>query len=71
MADVPGGAPGAQPRETVPQLEQRFETEAAAVIASEGDRAAWEDLRLRWTGRKHGIVRSLLGLTGRPNTYAE
>jgi len=63
MADVPGGAPPAS-RETVPQLEMRFETEAAAVIASKGDRAAWEDLRLRWIGRKHGIVRSLLGMTG-------
>jgi phenylalanyl-tRNA synthetase alpha chain len=42
----------------------RFETEAAAVIAAKGDRAAWEDLRLRWIGRKHGIVRSLLGMTG-------
>jgi phenylalanyl-tRNA synthetase alpha chain len=63
MADVPGGAPPAS-RETIPQLEKRFETEAAAVIASEGARAAWEDLRLRWIGRKHGIVRSLLGLTG-------
>jgi len=63
MADVPGGAPPAS-RETVPQLEMRFEAEAAAVIASKGDRAAWEDLRLRWIGRKHGIVRSLLGMTG-------
>ncbi|HEX3529003.1 MAG TPA: phenylalanine--tRNA ligase subunit alpha [Thermoanaerobaculia bacterium] len=63
MADLPGGAPPAS-RETVPQLAERFETEAAAVIASKGDRAAWEDLRLRWIGRKHGIVRSLLGMTG-------
>ena len=60
MADVPGGASPAS-RETVPQLEKRFESEAAAVIASKSDRAAWEDLRLRWIGRKQGIVRALLG----------
>jgi phenylalanyl-tRNA synthetase alpha chain len=46
--------------ETVPELAQRFATEAAAVA----DRAAWEDLRLRWIGRKQGIVRSLLAMTG-------
>ncbi len=63
MADVPGGAPPAS-RETVPQLEKRFETEAEAMVAAKGDRAVWEDLRLRWIGRKQGIVRSLLGMTG-------
>jgi phenylalanyl-tRNA synthetase alpha chain len=61
MADAPGGAP--PPRETVPDLDKRFDSEAAAV-ASGGDRAAWEELRLRWIGRKQGIVRSLLSLTG-------
>src|SRR3954453_23276033 len=45
---------------TIPELEKRFDSEAAAVAG----RAAWEDLRLRWTGRKQGIVRSLLSLTG-------
>jgi len=45
---------------TVPELAQRFESEAAAVAG----RAAWEELRLRWIGRKQGIVRSLLSMTG-------
>jgi phenylalanyl-tRNA synthetase alpha chain len=60
MADAPGAPSGPSSRETVPELEKRFDSEAAAVA----DRAAWEDLRLRWTGRKQGIVRSLLSLTG-------
>jgi phenylalanyl-tRNA synthetase alpha chain len=45
---------------TVPELAESFESEAAAVA----DRAAWEELRLRWSGRKQGIVRSLLAKTG-------
>lgn len=34
-----------------------FERESAAVT----DRGAWDELRLRWLGRKRGIVRDLLG----------
>ncbi|HKH46627.1 MAG TPA: phenylalanine--tRNA ligase subunit alpha [Thermoanaerobaculia bacterium] len=41
-------------------LSARFEDESSRAA----DRAAWEDLRLRWTGRKQGIVRSLLARTG-------
>ncbi|HRC84499.1 MAG TPA: phenylalanine--tRNA ligase subunit alpha [Thermoanaerobaculia bacterium] len=36
-------------------LTARFEAEAAAVT----DRAAWEALRVAWTGRKQGLLRSL------------
>jgi phenylalanyl-tRNA synthetase alpha chain len=42
------------------ELSERFEREAAAV---EG-RAGWEELRLRWTGRKQGLVRALLARLG-------
>ncbi len=38
----------------------RFEEEASRV----SDRAGWEDLRVRWMGRKQGEVRSLLARTG-------
>ena len=38
------------------ELAEQFRAEAAAVE----DRAAYEALRLKWVGRKHGIVRSLL-----------
>jgi phenylalanyl-tRNA synthetase alpha chain len=41
-------------------LAGRFEEESSRVA----DRAAWEDLRLRWIGRKQGVVRSLLSRTG-------
>ena len=41
-------------------LAQQFEEESSRVA----DRGAWEDLRLRWTGRKQGIIRSLLSQTG-------
>jgi phenylalanyl-tRNA synthetase alpha chain len=41
-------------------LAERFEEEYSQVA----DRAAWEDLRLRWTGRKQGVIRSLLAQTG-------
>lgn len=37
-----------------------FEKEAATV----SDRSAWEELRLRWVGRKKGIVRNLLSRVG-------
>ncbi len=37
-------------------LAGRFEEEAAAV----GDRGGWDELRIRWMGRKQGIVRGLL-----------
>ena len=43
----------------LPQIDEltgRFEREAAGV----SDRAAWEDLRVRWIGRKQGIVRAAL-----------
>jgi phenylalanyl-tRNA synthetase alpha chain len=42
------------------EFSERFEREAAAV---EG-RAAWEELRVRWTGRKQGLVRALLARLG-------
>ena len=54
------GDSGTPSGQSVPELTQRFDSEAAAVTG----RAAWEDLRLRWVGRKQGIVRSLLSLTG-------
>ncbi len=41
-------------------LAREFEEESSQAA----DRAAWEDLRLRWTGRKQGIIRSLLSQTG-------
>jgi phenylalanyl-tRNA synthetase alpha chain len=40
----------------VDELASRFEREAAAV----SDRAAWEELRVRWVGRKQGLVRAAL-----------
>ncbi|HET9228331.1 MAG TPA: phenylalanine--tRNA ligase subunit alpha [Thermoanaerobaculia bacterium] len=40
----------------IDELTERFEREAAGV----SDRAAWEDLRVRWVGRKQGIVRAAL-----------
>ena len=42
------------------ELSARFEREADAV----GERAVWEELRLRWAGRKQGLVRSLLARLG-------
>jgi len=43
----------------LPQIDEltgRFEREATGV----SDRAAWDDLRVRWIGRKQGIVRAAL-----------
>ena len=42
------------------ELSARFEREADAVA----ERAAWEELRLRWAGRKQGLVRALLARLG-------
>ncbi len=47
--------PGSSPRAPDEEL-RRFEQEAAQVA----DRGGWEALRLRWLGRKQGIVRALL-----------
>lgn len=40
---------------------QAFDREASAVR----DRAAWESLRVRWIGRKQGVVRALLAQLGK------
>ena len=55
-----GPAPGAG---AVDELSRRFDDEAAAVERA-GDRPAWEELRLRWLGRKQGVVRDLLAQVG-------
>jgi phenylalanyl-tRNA synthetase alpha chain len=44
----------------IAELRHGFEHEAAVV----SDRRGWEELRLRWVGRKQGIVRDLLARTG-------
>jgi phenylalanyl-tRNA synthetase alpha chain len=54
------GEPGAPGIPEVQKLSLDFEREAAAVA----DRPAWEELRLRWAGRKQGVVRALLGRMG-------
>lgn len=46
--------------ENVEEQLETFAREAAAVA----DREGWEALRLRWLGRKRGIVRGLLGQLG-------
>lgn len=53
----PESAPGL---DEVAACAGRFEEESSQAA----DRAAWEDLRVRWVGRKQGIVRSLLSRTG-------
>ena len=45
------------------ELSQRFDDEAAAVERA-GDRRAWDALRLRWVGRKQGLLRDLLARMG-------
>ena len=57
---MPLGAADALTPAGLAALADQFDREAAGVQ----DRAAWEELRLRWTGRKQGIVRSLLSRTG-------
>jgi phenylalanyl-tRNA synthetase alpha chain len=42
------------------ELARRFEAEAAEV----SDRRAYEELKSRWTGKKQGVVRSLLARIG-------
>jgi phenylalanyl-tRNA synthetase alpha chain len=53
-------APGGAVQRELAELRARFAGEAAAV----SDRASWEALRLRWVGRKQGIVRDLLARIG-------
>jgi phenylalanyl-tRNA synthetase alpha chain len=66
VADEPPDRGGAvadgvtEPTAELARLRQRFAAEAAAVA----DRPAWEALRVRWVGRKQGIVRDLLARIG-------
>src|SRR6185369_14961774 len=53
-------APGPPGIAEAQKLAEDFEAEAVAVV----DRPAWEELRLRWAGRKQGVVRALLGRMG-------
>jgi phenylalanyl-tRNA synthetase alpha chain len=55
---TPGGQPdpATSAQAELATLRARFAAEAAQVA----DRAAWEALRLRWVGRKQGLVRDLL-----------
>jgi phenylalanyl-tRNA synthetase alpha chain len=53
---VTAGGPAAPRRSDLGDLAARFEQEAAAVTG----RAAWEELRRRWVGRKQGLIRALL-----------
>ncbi len=60
-SDQTGGAGAAT--SSPAELVLRFEAEAAEV-AEVADRPAYEALRLRWVGRKQGIVRDLLARIG-------
>jgi len=58
-----GAEPGTGPVPSVPspdELSDKFASEASEVR----DRSSYEELRLRWVGRKQGIVRSLLARIG-------
>ncbi|HTQ79294.1 MAG TPA: phenylalanine--tRNA ligase subunit alpha [Thermoanaerobaculia bacterium] len=54
------GSPRTPGLSEVAKLAEDFEREARAVT----DRPGWEELRLRWAGRKQGIVRTLLSRMG-------
>jgi len=55
---VPSEEPGASaPLQRITEQTQLFQDETAQVE----DREGWQLLRVRWLGRKQGIVRSLLG----------
>ncbi|HYH47054.1 MAG TPA: phenylalanine--tRNA ligase subunit alpha, partial [Thermoanaerobaculia bacterium] len=67
MAGEAGTPPGPTGPIDAEELRQGFEREAAAM-AENADRRGWEELRLRWVGRKQGIVRDLLARTGQVAT---
>ena len=48
--------PGASGQDLIAEHLERFEQEASEV----SDRAQWDELRLRWIGRKQGLVKELL-----------
>ena len=58
-SSAPGTGPGLRPEELLGQ----FEAEAAEV-REHHDPGSFEELRLRWVGRKQGLVRSLLSRIG-------
>jgi phenylalanyl-tRNA synthetase alpha chain len=55
-----GGGVTPPPQEELALLRERFAAEAAAIA----DRGGWEAVRVRWVGRKQGIVRDLLARIG-------
>jgi len=60
-------APGTSAGEAVPSPEEleRLAAEAEAAIAAVADRAAWEELRIAWTGAKRGRLRELQAMIPR------
>jgi phenylalanyl-tRNA synthetase alpha chain len=63
MAAPPASGGAAASTADLDALARQFADQATAVERS-GDRAAWEELRLAWLGRKQGRVRDLLGHLG-------
>jgi phenylalanyl-tRNA synthetase alpha chain len=49
--------PGASGQDLIAEHLERFQREASEVA----DRAQWDELRLRWVGRKQGLLKELLG----------
>jgi phenylalanyl-tRNA synthetase alpha chain len=58
------GAPGSSAGEAAPSPEQleRLAAEAESAIAAAADRAAWDALRVAWTGARQGRLRTLQAL---------
>jgi phenylalanyl-tRNA synthetase alpha chain len=61
------GAPGSSAGEAAPSPEEleRLAAEAESAIAAAADRAAWEALRVAWTGARQGRLRELQALIPR------
>jgi phenylalanyl-tRNA synthetase alpha chain len=61
-AGDPTGAPHSSGAPNAPEnLASEFESALATVV----DRPSWEALRLRWTGKKQGVLRSLMEAIGK------
>jgi phenylalanyl-tRNA synthetase alpha chain len=60
-----GDPTGAQESSGTSNAPENLASEFESALAAVADRPSWEALRLRWTGKKQGVLRSLLEAIGK------
>ncbi len=64
-AGDPTGTPESSGAPSAPATPENLASEFESALAAVADRPSWEALRLRWTGKKQGVLRSMLEAIGK------